>query len=189
MGKVPVTFTAADTMRLLPGDCLLYSSGGPLPWVIKLKTWSPVSHVEVYRGACESFAARAPGVDTFRFRSEGLYEILRPNGSPLDLTAAIAWFDQPFDPKTETGVTGQLYDAWGLTRFFRFPWTEPSLDKQFCSELATRLYRLCRTASGALFCPFATRYDADLVSPGMFRASDEFALLWSADAGWEAGWP
>ena len=181
------TFTATDAARLIPGDCLLYSSGGPLPWLIKIKTWSPVSHVSVYRGNLRSIAARAEGVNTYPLRCDGLYAVLRPCDGPLNVDPGLAWFDVPFNPKTHTGVTGQRYDTWGLFRFFTLG--KQSEDKQFCSEVATRFYRLCLAADGDAFHPFAKRWDADLVSPGMFLASDEFDLAWSAAAGWEQGLP
>lgn len=182
-----VAFTSADVARLVPGDCLLYSSGGPLPWLIKLKTWSPVSHVEVYRGVANgvarSIAARQAGVNTYPVRLDGVYEVLRPDPSPLDLQPAVVWFDVPFNKATGQGVTGQRYDVLGLFRFFTLG--SQSTEKQFCSEVATRFYRRALTHDGRPFCPFAADYDADLVSPGMFRASTQFVDVWTTTAGWD----
>jgi len=184
MGKTTRTFTSPEIDLLEPGDCLLYSSGGPLPWLIKIKTWSPVSHVEVYRGGAKSIAARKEGVRTYDLRRDGLFAILRPLDGPLDLTRSLAWFDEPFNQATHSGVTGQRYDVWGLFRFFTIG--KQSEDKQFCSEVATRFYRLAIAKDGAPFHPFATRWDADLVSPGMFLASDEFWTAWDVEKGWLA---
>lgn len=154
------------TTWLLPGDALLYRSKGLMPWLIRVKTWSRASHIEVYMGKGIAYAARTEGVRSYPLRTEGLYAVLRPEGA-FDAAKATAWFN--------ASAVGQKYDTFGLLRFFTLG--KQSLTKQFCSELATRLYR----AGG--FCPFADTYDADLVSPGMYLASPHFTELWSAEFG------
>jgi hypothetical protein len=139
-------------ITLKPGDALLYRGKGFVSWFIRVKTWSPVNHVEVYVGEGAVITARGNGSRVFPFTEEGLVEVWRPL-HPLDLPAAMRWF--------YAAANGQKYDKWGLFRFFTLG--RQSTDKQFCSELATRFYR----AAG--FDPFTKETDADLVSPGMFR--------------------
>jgi hypothetical protein len=145
------------TTALVPGDCLCYSGRGPLSWAIKVKTWSQVSHVEGYAGDGHVVAARATGVRTYHLTDKDLVAVLRPSAT-MDVPAAMRWFHDH--------ANGQRYDTLGLFRFYTLG--RQSMDKQFCSELLTRWYR----AGG--FHPFAQRYDADLVSPGMFACSPLF---------------
>ncbi len=151
---------------LKEGDCLLYSGKGIFSWLIKIKTWSKYSHVEVYIGHGQSFASRdGEGVEVYWMRGNDLAMVLRP-------TQAI---------NVENGMdfikatSGQRYDWWGLLRFFTLG--KQSTRKQFCSELATRFYNACG------FYPFSKKYDADLVSPGMFASSAKFNVIWEAPDG------
>ena len=43
---------------LLPGDVMLYRPSGVFGWLIRVKTWHPISHVEVHCGGGQSFASR-----------------------------------------------------------------------------------------------------------------------------------
>lgn len=176
-------FTPNDVERLKPGDCLLYSGSSFISRAIKIKTWSHVSHVEIYRGDFKSIASRDQvGVNTYSFRYDGLYEVRRPN-SELDMGEALRWFDTPFDPVTKTGTTGQKYDTWGLFRFFTLG--KQSTDKQFCSEVATRFYRKCvELPHGHDFHPFHPDWDADLIAPCGYEISDEFTVMWNQKVGW-----
>lgn len=145
-----------------PGDVLLYASYGFWPWTIKVKTWSPVSHCEIVGLDNTALASRdGKGVNTYYpIRFNDLYAILRPIKEP-DMRAGLDWH------KT---VIGQKYDWWGLMRFFTVG--KQSLDKQFCSEYATRFLRKAGVE------PFSPGYDADLVSPGMFLSSSAFDEIW-----------
>lgn len=148
---------------LRPGDALLYRHGGFVPWLIRTKTWSPVSHIEVYAGDKESYAARNDGVKRYPFDTCGCYMIRRPKWD-YDQAKADAFF--------EAVLNGQRYDTFGLLRFFRLK--KESTNKQQCGEMSVRLYR----ASNGM--PFDPVYPADLVSPGMFLSSPLFEDLWSA---------
>jgi hypothetical protein len=151
---------------LRPGDALLYQGRSLLSRAIRLKTWAPVSHIEVAMGHGIAYASRdGLGVRSYPVRRTELYAALRPV-EPFDALRATAYHNT---------VAGQRYDTVGLFRFFCLG--RQSTDKQFCSEYATRLYR----AAGIF--PFNQRYDADLVSPGMFLSSPKFAELWSAVIG------
>lgn len=148
---------------LQPGDALLYQGQGWFSKVIRVKTWSDVSHVEVYMGEGIAYASRdGVGVRSYPVRGTDLFAVLRPEWE-FDATQATAWHNT---------VAGQAYDWWGLLRFFTIG--QQSMDKQFCFEYATRLYR---AAGGD---PFAHDYDADLVSGNMFLASPHFRRVWTA---------
>lgn len=142
------------------GDALLYSSDGAVGRAIKLKTWSDVSHIEMWFGQGKVGASRdGQGVNTYDFTDRHLVYVLRPE-QPLNAHAVLAYHES---------VIGQAYDFWGLMRFFT--WGEQSTDKQFCSEWFTRASR-----RGGLD-PFAKCYDADLVSPGMYHASPHYTHI------------
>jgi cell wall-associated NlpC family hydrolase len=64
---------------LKPGDVLLYGNTCLMSRLIQFRTWSDVSHVEVYMGRGYSAASRnGIGVDIYPFRSEGLRYARRP---------------------------------------------------------------------------------------------------------------
>jgi len=157
--------TEAELLQIVqPADALLYSGSGLIGWVIRIKTFSPVNHIEVYVADGQAVSARAQGSGLFEVATDDLYEIWRPMvKTPINLTAAMAWFMEK--------ANGQRYDLWGLLRFFQLG--KPSLDKQFCSELATRWYR----AGG--FQPFSEQIDADKVAPGTFRYSPHLRRVWA----------
>lgn len=151
---------------LKPGDGLLYRSKGFWAALIRWKTWAPVSHVEVYMGYGLAYAARdGVGVRSFPARHNDLFAVVRPLQS-FNAAAATEWFN--------ANAVGQKYDWFGLLRFYT--WGKQSLDKQFCSEVATRLWRAGNVR------PFADGYDADLVSPGMVLSSPAFWVFWRADS-------
>jgi uncharacterized protein YycO len=145
----------------LPGDHLLYSGQSFFARLIKLKTWSRYSHIEIYIGNSLTVTSRdGIGVRIFPFIERNLVTVLRPHGS-LDLSKGIKWLDS---------VVNQKYDWWGILRFFNLG--KESQNKQFCSEFCTRFDRACG------FKPFAEWYDADKVSPGMFHSSPNFTVIW-----------
>jgi hypothetical protein len=145
-----------------PGDVLLYSGTGFNAWVIKVKSWSAVSHCELALSQTQTAASRdGIGVGTYELRRDDLIHVLRPD-TPLDMTGVKAF---------HAACLGQQYDWWGLLRFYTLG--QQSMDKQFCSEYVTRLLRHGRLE------PFQDAYDADLVSPGMFLCSARLIRIWS----------
>lgn len=153
--------------ELEPGDVLLYASRGFWAWVIRVKTWSPVSHVELVArepgtGHLVALASRdGQGVATYRpIRVEHLFAVLRPRDL-INWTGVWAYHNRH---------AGDAYDWWGLLRFVRVG--KPSDAKAFCSEYVTRLLW-----AGGVY-PFARKYDADLVSPGMFLSSPVLDEVW-----------
>lgn len=164
---------------LRAGDCLLYRGSGAWSWLIRWKTWSDYSHVEIYLGQDQTITSRGKtGVRVYPFTDEHLVKVLRPVCVDIDLTPALSWArDGDADGPA---ALGQKYDYWGLLRFYT--WGKQSVTKQFCSEICTRFYRRCRVrfhahASWMPFLPFGGQYDADLVSPGMYDSSPAFTVV------------
>jgi len=151
------------TTTLQPGDGLLYRPSGLIGRLIALKTWSPWSHVEMAIRQGKTIAAREEGVNYYDTRWDHLGMVVRPPRT-FDINTALDWFDDK--------ACGQAYDLLGLFRFFTCG--KQSLDKQFCSELLTRVYR-----EGGV--PIFNGQDADLVPPGWFAtmaAGYGFTTVW-----------
>lgn len=145
------------------GDVLLYSGKGFWSWLIKVKTWSAITHCEMANSDQSSLASRdGQGVNTYQFRHDRLVAILRPV-TPLRRLDVL---------KFHVRCCGQAYDWLGLLRFVTLG--KQSQDKQFCSEYLVRLLR----AGGCE--PFTAQTDADLVPPGMLLASPALQLVWRA---------
>lgn len=150
---------------LQPGDVLLYQGTGFFSWAIRVKTFSPISHVELWRGEGAYASRDGEGVGTYPLRVTDLHTILRPL-VPLSPTE---W--QAIDG-AHHGYTGSTYDWWGLFGFFR-----PSLGvgndaRAFCSEHVARLFKL---AGRPLF---GLNYPSDKVTPGMFLATPLLDVVW-----------
>lgn len=153
-------------VMLREGDCLLYSGSGPWSWIIKVKTFSPVSHSEIYIGEGKTITSReGSGVNVYPFTDEHLHTVLRPEWPP-DMAKMLEWFGT---------VKGQKYGYWQALRFFRLG--KEDLTRMMCSPCCARSYR------AGHFHPFAGDYDASLVSPGMFLSSPHFVPVWTAKGG------
>jgi len=151
--------------ELFPGDCLLYRPSGVFGRIIAVKTWTKISHIEVYAGDGMSVASRdGKGVNAYAVREAGLGYVLRPTRQPVDITAGMAWFNKY--------ARGQAYDWRGLL-IFTLAVKQGALDRMFCSEFGVRFYRAC-----GMHC-FAPHWDADRTPPSMFYASPGFTLWWS----------
>jgi hypothetical protein len=152
---------------LIPGDVLLYAPSGVFGKIIALKTWSTVSHVEVYVGNGESVASRdGKGVGKYPFRDTELAFALRPR-APFDLAKALAWFQT---------VDGEGYDWVGLLVFANIRQTGRR-DKMWCSNFAARFMRVGLPDD----CPlFGAELDADKVAPSTFLSSPNLATFWKA---------
>lgn len=143
---------------------MLYRPVGWIGWVIATKTWSKVAaHVEVAVKPGISIAARSEGVNYYDTRWYKLSRVMRPKPA-MDIPAGLAWFNDV--------ARGQRYDTLGLLRFFLIG--EQSTEKMFCSELATRFYRMCG------FNVFPNE-DADLIAPRTFLLSESFETIWADD--------
>lgn len=148
------------------GDCLLYNSKWDLvDFIIRVKTWGPCAHTEVYCGGGYSVASRNRiGVNRYLLRKEGLVAVLRPKLS-LDRDAGMEYFYKK--------ACGQGYDFLGLL-CFTLAVKQGSPNKQFCSEFNTNFYRACA------FEPFSPDVSADTVAPRTYLFSSQFTHLWKS---------
>lgn len=145
-----------------PGDIFLFDRQGFFNYAIKIKTWSPVSHSEIYIGNGKTIGSRnGIGVGTYDIKLDGLAYILRPINEP-DMDTMLAWHNKQI---------GQKYDWFGILRFFTLG--KPSLDKQFCSEHNARAYM---TQNNVRL--FSSKWDSDLISPGDFLKSPSLEMVW-----------
>ena len=162
------TITARRSLALpddlLPGDHLLYFTHCPADWIICVKTWSSVAHIEIYDGNGMSLAARADGVNRYAFRKQGLKIVRRP--LHWDHAQARACFAQH---------QGERYDWLGLL-CFTLAVREGSPNKQFCSELARNLGR----PAGSL--AFAPEWPGDKVAPGSYLMVGDFQTTYDSCA-------
>lgn len=151
---------------LRPGDILLYAGKGLLPFAIKLKTWSHISHVEIYIGNATTWTSRSTGTNFYPFTSDHLEVVMRPLPECQgDLIAGIAWAKQ---------FCGRPYDTWGLLRFFRLG--RYTTEKMFCSEAVVSFAR----ASGCHL--FHADLEPDQISPGDFLKSPHLETVWARAA-------
>jgi hypothetical protein len=151
-------------MNIQPGDCLVYRPSNWIGRMIALKTWLPYSHVEICVDDNRAIGARSGGVDYYPLRIDKyLAVVMRPDSSWLNLEDGLEWFN--------INARGIPYDYWGLLRFYTFG--NPSLDKMFCSEMATGFYR--NAGKSDLFHTISS----DLVPPGWFvTMADGFKESW-----------
>lgn len=68
-----------STPDLCPGDLLVFSRRGLFDSIVKIKTWSQATHVEVFVGDGKVAASRnGQGVAKYALDLNGLYCVLRP---------------------------------------------------------------------------------------------------------------
>lgn len=116
-------------LYLQAGDTLLYRPAGVFGWLISVKTWHRISHVEVYDGNYHSLASRdGLGVGRYPIRLSELAYVLRPTAK-LDLAAGRRWFD---------AMKGTKYGWWDLANFVGIPVNTPGI---VCSPFAAGFYR------------------------------------------------
>lgn len=158
------------TIRLKPGDYLLYGAHDFTGWLTGLKTFSPAVHVEVYAGNGQSVASRnGLGVDMYDFRPGQLIAVLRPN-QPFDFAAAMAWFNQPYRADVVEGVRGRPYGWLDLLRFFNI--CVKNSPGWICSQFGTLL------GNAGAFNPFAKQYASGTIDPGDYFVSPCFDWVW-----------
>ena len=128
------------TFQLKAGDIMLFRPT-PFHWksfytwpfgqMIKIKTWHPISHVEVYDGQQQSVASRdGQGVGRYPVRLSELAYVLRPQ-VPLDLSKGHAWFDT---------MNGTPYGWLDLLDFVGAPVDRKGI---VCSPFAAGYLRAC----------------------------------------------
>ncbi len=114
---------------LQPGDILLYG-GGFVGGLIELRTWSDVSHVEIYKADGKTLASRDEGPRECPLRVLGLRRVLRPVAA-FDFQAGLEWF------KT---VNDLPYGYGDLLRFYLVNVPTKGL---ICSEFADLFFKAC----------------------------------------------
>jgi hypothetical protein len=157
--KPPIAINIQD---LQPGDILLYGDGSLLSRLIRFRTWSDVSHIEVYAGEGRSLASRSSGVGNYPLRIPGLRRVYRLQ-MPFNFEQGMAWF------KT---VEGTVYGWSDLLRFYLIDIPTKGL---ICSEFADLFFRNCNIPL------FNTNYPEGAVCPGDYeKLSDLLAEeIWS----------
>ena len=156
-----------DTSLLLPGDVILYRPSSIIGWIIAIKTWSFVSHVECYIGNNKSIGARPEGVNIYPLRNDKYVSyILRPT-EPFDIVKAMEWFNKE--------AKGDKYDIGGLFGFFLTHNTKLHFDKEFCSMLAAMWYD-----AGDCFL-FNSTYPENKIAPAQFLQTPHLSIIWKAE--------
>ena len=182
MKRTPDTFIAdpgspAFLAALCPGDVLLFNRKSIYNWVINVKTWSRISHVEVVETANHghvTIAASRNGKGVKRFEPDwrGLALVLRPVPTLLGLDVARAWFET---------VRGQKYDWLGLLNFAYARAVGKDNGKMFCSEFATRFMRRAGL-------PLFPEQDADTIAPRDFLLTSQLYPVWRSTDEWQRFW-
>jgi len=149
--------------ELQPGDILLYG-GGLIGWLIELRTWSDVSHVEIYIGNGRSLASRAHGPREYPMNIMGLRRVIRPV-APFVLSGGLAWFED---------IASRLpYGYFDLARFYLINVPTRGL---ICSEFADLFFRKC------LLPLFNPKYPEGAVCPRDYETLSPLLAkqIWSA---------
>lgn len=148
---------------LQPGDVLLYGGRGFIDQAIQFRTWSDVSHVEIYAGICMSIASRnGIGVGRYLFRADGLRYVLRPIAfTQQQFAQGMAWF---------ATVNRQPYNWGDLLRFY-------------CIDVRTKGF-ICSQFAAAFFAAakaplFSMDYFTGDVCPSDFLTSCLLYRAWS----------
>lgn len=149
----------------MPGDCLLYWTDSFFDWLVTIKTWTFVAHVEIYKGLGLSMASRnGLGVNTYPLRKKGLVMVRRPNPLYGMYNASLggSWFET---------VRGEKYDWLGLL-CFTLAVKQGAQDKMFCSEFAKRYY----PKAGVTV--LADDWDADKTAPAQLVQTPALTTIW-----------
>lgn len=117
---------------LQPGDCVFYRPTDIFDWAVVLKTWTRVSHIEVFIGDGYSVASRnGLGVGKYPVRLTDVAAVRRP-GPGFDLEAAMKWF--------YASANGQKY-GWRTLLSFVLLNHNPIEGHMICSEFAAGFQR------------------------------------------------
>lgn len=152
-----------DPAILRTGDALLYRPSDFFGWLIWLKSWTRIAHIEIYAGEGMSWASRdGIGINRYPLRTAQLGCVRRAN-----VTLDIAKMEE-----YSASVRGQGYDWRGLATFAVLV-KKGSEGKQFCSEFATNDFR----AGG--FEPFNPSIAADTIAPSEFYQTGAMTTVWT----------
>lgn len=118
--------------ELQPGDILLYGGGFFPGAFIRFRTWSDVSHVEIYAGNGRSMASRSEGPREYPLRVLGLRRVIRPVAD-FDFKAGRDWFEN---------VACRL--PYGYADLLRFYLINVPTKGLICSEFGDLFFQKCR---------------------------------------------
>lgn len=163
---------------LEPGDVLLYARKGVFNWLINVKTWSRISHVEVVlsnpsTGVRIVSSRNGKGVHVTGPEWRGLALVMRSTMWPR-IDKAMEWYD-------EQGIEGQGYDWLGLLNFAYARKVGRNNGKMFCSEFATRFLRKAGL-------PLFGEEDADTIAPRDFLLPALLRPVWRSQEEWTRYW-
>jgi len=145
---------------LQAGDVLLYRGTGVYGFVIRVKTWHQIGHVEVYHGHGVSAASRdGQGVNIYPLREDKLCNVLRPN-VPFRVSAA---------DRFVASMRGTPYGWWDLANFTGWHVDAKGI---VCSPFATLDLR----AGGV---PVFNSEPANLIAPFQFLLSEHLTDITS----------
>jgi hypothetical protein len=161
--------TVNDFPQLEPGDILLYGGRDLVSRLIQFRTWSDVSHIEIYVGDGRSVASRnGIGVNKYPLRIAGLRRVYRSKQRLMlhgffDFEKSMAWF---------ATVSGKPYGWADLLRFYLINVRTQGL---ICSEFADLFFR-----NGGLPL-FNTNYPEGAVCPGDYEKISDLLVeeIWS----------
>lgn len=154
------------------GDVLLFAHAGFFSDIIRLKTWSKITHVEICLDPMSRNLASRNGQGINIYPWDGsVFEIRRPVGKGwpkggLDKETALTWFNS---------VKGQPYGWYDLLEFCGIKLTGMGM---ICSQFADVLLQK------AGFDAFPARYAAGRIAPRDFDVSEALTDLWCADPEW-----
>jgi hypothetical protein len=176
--EFPLHADHPDFVRALrPGDVLLYARNGVFNWIIRVKTWSHITHCEVAVGMVGSphvmFASRnGEGVGLYPFDPKGLALVMRPVEGlpPFDAGKALYWYQSE-------RIGEQGYDWLGLLNFAYARRVNQHNGKMFCSEAAVRFLR-----KGGL--DLFPEQDADTIAPRDLRITTRLYPVWRSPREW-----
>lgn len=146
------------------GDVLFYSPSDLIGVLIAIKTWTWLSHVEVYHGSDRVVAARRSGVDLYPVRLSNLVAIRRPLGSSK-FSREGAW-------KAVFPLIGKDYEESSFESFLN-PWCIHRKVSRICSSIVTSYLR-----GGGVGC-FNPDVPENKIAPAQLWQTNDLYTVWS----------
>jgi hypothetical protein len=148
------------------GDVLLYSPSDLVGYLISLKTWTLLSHAEVYIGGGRCIGARIEGVAFYTERVDKYLRFIRrpfmPEGKQFDAVAAY---------KAVSDTIGKPYDVSAFWAFFN-PWEKHRKVGRICSVVTTAYLE------GGGCQVFNPEVSPDDISPAQLWQTPSLSTIW-----------
>lgn len=135
-------------------------------WIIAIKTWTLLSHVECYEGRGRVIAARLEGVNVYEQRIDKYLSFVRRpvmDGRQFDVSGAWAAVQK---------YIGTPYDIGAFEGFIN-PWCKHRHASRVCSTIAAMWLR------GGGCEPFNPDMSANDASPAQFWQTPMLSTIWS----------